>query len=50
MSERAPREFDKAECECYLCRFVMICTYVKAAHIPLYAWVCPECYDNWTDE
>jgi hypothetical protein len=45
-----PREFDVKRTDCYLCRRDRECTFLKAAHVTVYAWVCLDCTGLWIDE
>ncbi len=43
-------EFESDTRICNCCERATLCTYLKAAHVPLYAWVCSECRDEWVYE
>lgn len=46
----SPQEFDTQHGRCHLCQRDAGCTYLKTAHVPLYAWVCEDCRDEWVSE
>jgi hypothetical protein len=36
--------------DCEQCGEKRRCTWLKTSHVPIYAWVCEECWDEWVAE
>lgn len=48
---RGTREKFERELRCCgVCFTAKPCQFLKAAHVPLYKWVCARCKDDWISE
>jgi len=43
-------EGERKATACHICKAETECVWMKASHVPLYAWICRTCLPQWNDE